>query len=313
MKKLLWLFALLSCSAEQVPQKESDYWTDFTPFHAEYDPASLPGDLIQGQKTAIDTFPVDEVSGMVASRKYPGYAWVHTDSGNDPELILVRLADGVVLCRYKDNDIQNVDWEDIAAFQDRSGINWLVIGDIGDNLQQRNNLTLYYLEEPDYHDSLEGSERLVDFREQARHFVYPDGIFDAEALFMDPDRGDAYIITKRDSRSRVYGLPYKESFLSWDTAIFCGSFPFNGVTAADVKFDARILVIRTYLEIFTWHWEFGSDIRQVMAGLPNKPHYDQSEPQGEAITFSINDKSYYVLSEKLFGIAPVLYRWTYPY
>lgn len=313
MKKLLCLFALLSCSAEEGPLKETDYWVDFIPFQAEYDPNSLPGNLIQGQKTRIDSFPLDEVSGMVASRKYPGYAWVHEDSGHDPELILIRLADAKLLCRYKDAGIQNVDWEDIAAYQDKSGKNFLVIGDIGDNQQKRTNLTLYYLEEPAYHDSMEGSQRDIEFNEQARHFVYPSGAFDAEALFIDPDRGDAYIITKRESRSRVYGLPHKEDYSAWDTAIFCGSFPFNGVTAADVKYNDRVLVIRTYLDIFTWHWEFGSDIRQVMAGIPRKPSYDQSEPQGEAITFSVGDKSYYVLSEKLFGISPVLYRWTYSY
>lgn len=313
MKKVLWLLILFSCTPEDLPSQEADYWKDFVPFEAQYDPFSLPGDLIQGQKIAIDTIEIDEVSGMIASRSYPGYAWVHNDSGNDPELILIRLSDGKILCRYKDLDIQNVDWEDIAAYRDKNGKNWLVIGDIGDNQQLRSSMTLYYLEEPYYQDSMEGSVRIVEFDERSRHFIYPDGAFDAEALFIDPDRGDAYIITKRDSRSRVYGIPYKEDYTQWDTAIFCGSFPFNGVTAADVKFDARILVVRTYLDIFTWHWEFGSDIRQVMAGIPNKPFYDQSEPQGEAITWSIDDKSYYVLSEKLFGIQPVLYRWTYPY
>jgi len=311
MKNVLWFMLLiLACSAEKSPIPTFDYWKDFVVFEPEYDASSLPlTQDFQGKKTNIaKKKSIKEASGLVVSTRNKGMAWVHNDSGNDPELILVDLNTGEELCRFLDSSLQNVDWEDISAYIDKEGISWLIIGDIGDNLQIKRNIRLVYIPEPVYLPSMKGSIQRVNLNAKLRFVVYPKGSHDAEALFVDPNRGDVYIVTKRDARSAVYALPYKEDFTQWDTAIYCGSFPFNLVTGADLS-NHRQLAIRTYLDLFYWEWEPGSDIRSVLALPPKKLPYDQSEPQGESIGFAEDGRSYFLLSEELFGIPAILYRW----
>lgn len=311
MKNLLWISLLiLACKAEQVPTPAFDYWKDFVVFEPEYDgPSLLVSKEFQGAKNAIATVKgIKETSGMVLSKKNPGTAWAHNDSGNDPELILIDLSTGELLCRFRDSTLQNVDWEDIGLYTDKEGESWVILGDIGDNLQKRNNVRVLYIPEPLYMPDFKGTIQEVNLNAKLRFVLYPNGSHDAEALFVDPDRGDVFIITKRDARSAVYGLPYKTDFSAWDTAIYCGSFPFSLVTGADISHH-RQLAVRTYLDIYYWEWEPGSDLRSVLALTPKKLPYDQSEPQGESIAFSEDGKSYYLLSEELFGVAPILYQW----
>lgn len=311
MKYFLWIMLLLlACSAEESPVPAFDYWKDFVVFEPKYDAPSMAITAeFQGKKTVIDTIKfMKEASGLVASKQNKGMAWAHNDSGNDPELILLDLSTGEELCRFSDSSLQNVDWEDITLYSDKSGVSWIIIGDIGDNLEHRGNVRLLYVPEPVYHAGLKGSIQRVNLQAKLRFVVYPNGSHDAEALFVDPERGDVYIITKRDARSGVYALPFKEDFSQWDTAIYCGSLPFSLVTGADLSLH-RQLTIRTYLDLFYWEWELGSDLRAVLALPPKKLPYDQSEPQGESIAFSEDGRSYYLLSEELFGISPILYRW----
>ncbi len=304
------MLLFLACSAEDSPMPVGDYWKDFEVFEPEYDGTTLPlTAAFLGNKTVIDSIhSIDEASGLVISKRNKGMAWTVNDSGNDPELILIDLNSGEELCRYADTSLRNIDWEDIASYTDKQGASWVIIADIGDNLGQREQVQLLYVPEPLYSPDMKGKRIEINLNATIRSVIYPTGSKDAEAVFIDPARGDVYIISKRDNRSGVYALPFKSSFSGLDTAVYCGSFPFNMVTAADISMHGQ-LVIRTYLDLFYWDFKPGSDLRKVMASTPKKLPYDQSEPQGESFAFSDDGRSYYLLGEKLFNLIPVFYRW----
>ena len=94
--------------------------------------------------------PIQESSGLVASRTHPGVFWTHNDSGNPPRLFAVR-ADGSLIREYVVG-APNVDWEDIAA--DDKGR--LYIGEIGNNGGLLPLRAVYRVEEPDPTAKAEG-------------------------------------------------------------------------------------------------------------------------------------------------------------
>src|SRR5205085_3619918 len=55
-----------------------------------------------------------EISGVAASRRYPGVYWTHNDSGGKPEVFAFTL-DGTDLGSYALTGASAVDWEDIAV------------------------------------------------------------------------------------------------------------------------------------------------------------------------------------------------------
>lgn len=305
------MILLLSCSAEDPIGDDYDYWKNRIPFEPLYvvDDLNYHRSFNGVVKDNGDLSIVPEVSGLVVSNQYPGYAWAIEDSGNPPELNLIRLHDGKLIARFRDTGIQNLDWEDIAAYQDVNGNNRLIIADIGDNQQLRTGYTLYYLNEPSFTEGKDTGLLFVDFQAHRKVVHYEDGkAHDAEALFVDQERRDVFIITKREKRSMVFGLKAENMEMDWDTALYCGSFPFNSVTAADLSAD-RKLMVRNYLHVMVWEWEQGSNLLNVLQTTPQRLPYDQLEIQGETAAWAIGSKGYYLASEMLLNIPPQLHYW----
>ena len=85
---------------------------------------------------------------MAASRKNPGILWVHNDSGNSANIYaLTTEAKLVRICRIKGADCR--DWEDIAIGPgpDKK-LDYLYIGDIGDNKARYPSIIIYRVPEP---------------------------------------------------------------------------------------------------------------------------------------------------------------------
>ncbi|MBI1221467.1 MAG: hypothetical protein GC180_02590 [Bacteroidetes bacterium] len=310
-KVLLLLLPLISCSAEKGPGNSYDYWADREIFEPVYTIGQLPTDHEYGGKlkTLGQLSQIPEISGLVESGKYPGYAWGIEDSGNPAQLDLIRLQDGKLVAQFRDTTIQNIDWEDIAAWQDKSGKFRLAIPDIGDNNAQRGTYQLYLMDEPEFISGMDSGLHFVDFKAFRKVFVYDDlKSRDAEALFIDRERGDFFIVSKRETRSRVFALKAENLHNPWDTAIYCGSFPFNYVTAADLSIE-RKLIIRTYTFVMVWEWVEESNLLQVLAGTPDQLPYDGLEPQGESAAWANQSKSYYLISEEQLNIPPTLHEW----
>src|SRR2546429_5362184 len=79
---------------------------------------------------------IDEASGVIASRQYPGVFWTHND-GADGVLYAIRR-DGSLISRAE-LDVKVHDWEDIAI--DEKGN--LYVADTGNNENQRKTIAVH--------------------------------------------------------------------------------------------------------------------------------------------------------------------------
>jgi len=146
----------------------------------------------------IQSSAVREASGLARSGIRAELLWVLNDSGSPAVLHAIGL-DGSDLGRVRLPQIDNIDWEDLAAFSGH-GRSWLLIADIGDNLALRSNVTLYVVEEP----APGAQQAKVAWQVSLR---YPDGPRDAEAVAVDAKQGRAYILTKRTLPAELYAVP----------------------------------------------------------------------------------------------------------
>ena len=151
---------------------------------------------------------LEELSGLAVSRTYPGIVWGHGDSGQPPVLWALDLERGELafppyLAKKFDDGASwpgltlegasNIDWEDLTTLN-----GWLYLGEFGNNGNARRDLGLWALPEP----NPRATERQrpafflpFHYPEQQR-FPAEAWVFDAEALFADPERNALYLITK---------------------------------------------------------------------------------------------------------------------
>jgi hypothetical protein len=194
----------------------------------------------------VDDPALDEISGLVASRKNPGVLWVLEDSGNEAELYALD-EDGQTLATVAVTGATNVDWEDLAVAP--CGEDWcLWIGDIGDKGGGRTEFQLYRVEEPTLGDSPNLTVEAVAFP-----FTYPSTAEDAEGLAILPD-GNPLVVTKRaNATAGLFTLRAGDSVLTLEGEVATG-IPGEDLTArataADLTPDGQRLLIRTYLYLF---------------------------------------------------------------
>lgn len=157
---------------------------------------------------------LDEASGAVASLAEPGVFWSQNDSGND-EFLFAYDSTGRALGRVRVRGAEDRDWEALATGPCAEG-QCITIGDVGDNMARRDDLTLYQIAEP-HHAALSVPVlRTLTLR-------YADGPHDVEAMFAGPD-GTLWLVTKRPARGgngaprpvRVYEVPRA----AWDAAVY---------------------------------------------------------------------------------------------
>ena len=141
-----------------------------------------------------------ESSGLAAS-ECQDVLWTHNDSGNDA-LIFGIGTDARPLGTWRVENAQNIDWESIASYKGSDGKCSLVIGDIGNNDETRDQLDVYRVPEPIVSpESARSSSAnpLVTEPAAAMTFRYPDGNNNAETLLVHPRTGDIYVVTKKES------------------------------------------------------------------------------------------------------------------
>ena len=110
-------------------------------------PAGQPA---RGRQVGTIEHPqITEASGMVASRRLADVLWVHNDSGSGPVLYALN-PQGQCLGRFDVTGAKARDWEDIARGPGPDpDLDYLYIGDIGDNRGKREFITVYRVPEPD--------------------------------------------------------------------------------------------------------------------------------------------------------------------
>ena len=186
------------------------------------------------------------------------------------------------------------DPEDLAVAAD--GTVWLA--DSGDNDAIRTTVALIALRP----DGSAGIFRLT----------YPDGPHDAEALLLAPD-GTPYLVTKEIlGASGVYrpaGALVDGGTVGMDK-VAAVNMTFTGtaggpvgqagqllVTGGAVARDGSAVALRTYTDAYVWPLT-GSDVPAALAAAPVRIPLPES-PQGEAISFSADNRNLVVASEGL--------------
>ncbi|MEE9382295.1 MAG: hypothetical protein V3V08_02650 [Nannocystaceae bacterium] len=232
---------------------------------------------------------IEESSGVVHSRRYPGVLWVHADSNHPSELFAINLK-GEIIRRFSVRGVPNVDWEDIAI--DDAGN--LYVGDIGNNLSDRRDLSVLRLREPNPHEASKvlHVDRMIPFRYPDQTFgrdASPD--FDAESLYWA--NGSLYLLTKH--RSDFYTTLYRFPSLSGSGVVVLeriSEFDLGGrwsrfggmATAADVSPDGKTLAVLTYHALFLFDVpETGHDF---LSGFRKRIEFNQWHTlQCEALTW----------------------------
>lgn len=261
-------------------------------------------EFLPGKRLAeLKNKDLSEVSGIAASISNPGFLWVHNDSGNGTEIFLINDHLKVLLtCKLK--GIDNRDWEDITVGPGPDSTkHYLYVGDIGDNDAKYQYKYIYRFEEP----VLTTGVKQLDITDMDMiTFQLPDKRKDTESLLINPATKDLYIVSKREEPVYLYELKYPYSTQDTLTATEVMSLPFTQIVSGDFSMDGKEILMKNYEHVYWWSNPSGKPVVEVLKEKPKEIPYE-IEPQGEAITWSLDNSGFYTLSEKNQGKDSYLY------
>lgn len=254
---------------------------------------------------------IAEISGLAASRNFPGHYWAINDSGSPAELHLLD-GKGKRVASVPLRGADNIDWEDLASFE-RDGKRWLLIADVGDNGGLRRQLQLVVLEEPAALDQPAEVTSVQAFR-------WPDGPRDCEAAAVDPVAGEVLLVSKKrvpaelfrvpldprdDGKAHVAELVGTLPHIEQPDAADLAQTPLYGryraqVTAADLSPNGRVLAVLNYRSVHFYVRERGGAWAPAIA--PDAPHRHLVLPwlpQAEGLAFGADGREIVIGSEQL--------------
>lgn len=271
---------------------ETALTTAATTTRATIDPGSTACDAYEAITTVgtVASLDIVEASGAAASRTRPGSLWAHNDSRDGARVYAIG-PDGSDLGGFDIAGAFAFDWEDMAAGPgEEAATSWLYFGDIGDNFSIRDGrITVYRASEPDpatLDGPIEGAVAL--------EFEYPDGVYNAEGLFVADD--SLYVVTKDDDEARVYRGDAMRDDSGIETLEFVASLDLGAqVSGADMSWDGSTIALRGYQTLWLWHRPPGASVAEALTAEPClAPSPD--EVQGESIAF-LADGAYATISE----------------
>jgi hypothetical protein len=232
---------------------------------------------------------VDELSGLVASRRRAGIWWSHEDSGAGPVLWALR-GDGSPAGRWDVAGAGAVDWEDIAAGPGPDGQPVLYVADIGDNAGSRASIDVYRVPEPGPGSGTTAPAARLALR-------YPDGAHDAEALLVDPRRGTLVVVTKGLTGGRAYALPAP---LPFGGSAMLRRGPRIGlglVTAGDVSRNGAVVALRGYGQLAVWTRRGREPLTTTLRRPPCTSPTTLADGQGESLALDSTGTSFRTVPE----------------
>jgi hypothetical protein len=239
---------------------------------------------------------------------------MHNDSGDEARLYAVKT-DGALLGTVRLNDVEAVDFEDLALGACPGKEGWcLWVGDVGDNDRERDQIFIYGIEEPELEDLSPQQETALAVS-WTHSLSYPDGPVDCEALVVA--QGSFWLFEKSaGDEARLFQLPNVQPADGAQTLSLATSFPSPGVdvpqgrliTAADWDEVHRRLAIRTYTGSFLYEAAEGQSLGDIF-GVEAVPiaYGPLSETQGEAIAFEADGPGIWTISEAVGGGLPIHY------
>lgn len=281
--------------------------------------AACAGTLQASTPGTVASDALTELSGIAASRRTRGAYWVHNDSGDSARVFAID-ASGRTLGEFALDGAQAVDWEDIAVAPGprttgKGRTSDLYIGDIGDNAGTRASVTVYRVPEPAVDRTGDPVARVLPGT-AALTFTYPDGPHDAEALLVDPRRGDLLIVTKDlvagtgiVFRGRADALAGTNAVLERVGEVSLGLG--GGVTGGDVSANGDTVALRSYLGVTLYPRPAGTRLWRAFAqtACAGAAPPLSAERQGEAVGFVSGGRAYLTVGE---GVHPPLHRFGAP-
>ena len=277
-------------------------------------PIDRTGDDVKGESSSDYSLPqvagriendeIHESSGLAASGCQSDVLWTQNDAGDDA-LIYGLTTSGKHLGTWKIPNAENVDWEDMASFKDRAGKCFLVIGDIGNNEEDRSELKIYRIPEPVIDPQAASSDRknpLTTAAAESMTFSYIDGTNNAETMLVRPGSGDIYILTKRESGpSRIHKL--KPVFGAAKTVtqkigeISVPAVPIGFLTGGSISPDGRRVALCDYQQ--GYELSLPADAADFDSIWRKKPVVVDlgKRKQGEGVTYSADGNAIFASSE----------------
>ena len=248
---------------------------------------------------------LNEISGLIASDLNPGSFWMHNDSGDKSRLFLVDSI-GQLLQTVNLEGIVAIDMEDIAKVE-LQGRTYIVLADIGDNRGVRSSIKLYKFEEPKWDTTSKKQIELAKENIEVITLNYDGPARDAEAIFIDPISKNFYLISKREFQSALYTANIFNGVKQHQLKKLL-SFPFTFVTAADISPTGNAILIKNLTQVYFFPRDPKEKVEQSLSKPFRNMQYEP-EPQGEAISFSKDGKSFFTVSERPFGLDSYLYQY----
>lgn len=236
-----------------------------------------------------------EVSGMAASRANDGVLWVSNDG--DAGRVYAIGTNGKMIAELR-LPVRVLDVEELALGPGaEDGVDYLYVGDIGDNDSRRFEVTVVRFKEP----TVGGADGAMKV-EQAEHFrlAYPDGPHDAEAMFVDPESQSLYVVTKEPQGGRLYSVPLaalKDRMRSELKLV--GRVNADSVSGGAISPDGRRIVLRREEHGWLWNRRPGASVAEALEGAPQAVAVRgrRQGKNGEAVSFLGDSKRYLTLSE----------------
>ncbi len=251
-----------------------------------------------------------EASGVAVSRQNPLWTWSHNDSGH-PNRIYLLDEFGQDRGTFVMNGAHSRDYEDICIGPGpQQGVNYIYLGDIGDNNAQFEYIVVYRFPEPDIQTGIAGGLTQINATLIERfEFVYPNGPRDAETLMIDPQTRDLYIVSKREAKSLIYRANYPYSSAERNTLELLAQLPFDRALGGDISDDGLHIAVKDDDRIFYWNRDPTESIIQAMSRQPRLLPYIP-ESQGESFGWTPGATGYVTLSEQAGPSPPNLYHYT---
>jgi hypothetical protein len=291
-------------NALAVAQDESGYYTTGQgPDPALYFFARNTSPFTTGTGLATISEPtVTEISGVAASHRNPGLLWMHNDGA--PYYTYLVSTNGDVVATYQFATAID-DYEDIAVGPGPiAGTRYVYAGDIGDNLLIRGEVRVFRFPEPRVTQMIPG---ISNAGETVVTLLYPDGVHDAEALMIDPLTGDLFVVTKEANAFRVFKATQAQlNSGNAETLTLVQTGTFGPVSGGDISPDGSMIVLRHEREARLWRRRGGGSIETALSRASERIPVigEPIEGNGEGITFALDLRGYYTMSE---GILPTIY------
>ncbi len=253
----------------------------------------------------LGTLPalISETSGLETAAG--GAFWTHNDSGGEPALYRINSIGSITRTLHVSN-ADNVDWEDLA----RDAAGNLYIGDFGNNSNNRTDLRIYKIPDPDTWATDTVAAEIIEYAYPDQDAFPPPPAklnFDMEAMVHIGE--SLYLFSKNRTEpftgySRIYRLPDQAGSYTAQLvdSFYAGPGPALNywVTGADISPDGEKLVLLGYDKLWLFTCRNG---RSFLDGNIRQVGFGSSFTQKEGIVFS-DDQTLAITDEALLTFVP---------